>query len=225
MIYLSYMLDLKTEKEIFKQGYNFVAGLDEAGRGPLVGPVVAACVVIDQNFAIDSQELGLVADSKKLSPKKRELLFKIIKEKALAVEIGVVNNRTIDRVNILQASFLAMKKAINSLTIKPDYLLIDGSMKIPGVKQKQAAIINGDAKVFVIAAASIIAKVSRDWLMLKEDKKYPQYEFARHKGYGTKIHLEKIKEFGPCPLHRLSFAPFTKKKEKIKKAPSQENAY
>ncbi len=218
------MLDLETEKEIFKQGYNFVAGLDEAGRGPLVGPVVAACVVIDQNFAIDSQELGLVADSKKLSPKKRELLFKIIKEKTLAVEIGVVNNRTIDRVNILQASFLAMKKAINSLTIKPDYLLIDGSMKIPGVKQKQAAIINGDAKVFVIAAASIIAKVSRDWLMLKEDKKYPQYEFARHKGYGTKIHLEKIKEFGPCPLHRLSFAPFTKKKEKIKKASSRENA-
>jgi ribonuclease HII len=214
------MLDLETEKQIFNKGHDLIAGLDEAGRGPLGGPVVAACVVIDKNFAIDSKELELVADSKKLSPKKRELLFKIIKEKALAVEIGVVNNRTIDRVNILQATFLAMKSAINRMEINPDYLLVDGSLKIPGVKQKQAAIIDGDAKVFVIAAASIIAKVSRDWLMLEEDKKYPQYEFARHKGYGTKMHLEKIKEFGPCPIHRLSFAPFAKKKEKIKKAPS-----
>jgi ribonuclease HII len=211
------MLDLETEKQIFKQGYELVAGLDEAGRGPLAGPVVAACVVVDKDFKIDSKELELVADSKKLSPKKREMLFKIIKDKALAVEIAVVNHRTIDRVNILQATFLAMKKAINSLEIKPDYILVDGSLKIPGLKEKQTAIIDGDAKVFIIAAASIIAKVSRDWLMQEADKKYPQYEFTRHKGYGTKIHLEKIKEFGPCPIHRLSFAPFTKKKEKEKK--------
>lgn len=211
------MLDLETEKQIFTQGYNFIAGLDEAGRGPLAGPVVAACVVIDKNFKIDSKDLELVADSKKLSAKKREFLFKIIKDKVLAVEIGVVNHRTIDRVNVLQAAFLAMKSAISRMKIEPDYLLVDGNIKIPGVKQKQTAIIDGDAKVFVIAAASIIAKVSRDWLMLEEDRKYPRYEFARHKGYGTKIHLEKIKEYGPCPIHRLSFAPFTKKKEKKKK--------
>lgn len=209
------MLDLNLENQLFKQGFPYVAGVDEAGRGPLAGPVVAACVVIDKNFKIDSAELELVADSKKLSPKKRELLFKIIKEKALAVEIGVVNNKVIDKINILQATFLAMKNAISRLTIEPDYLLVDGNIKVPGVKQKQTTIINGDAKIFVIAAASIIAKVSRDWLISAEDKKYPQYEFARHKGYGTKIHLEKIKEFGPCPIHRLSFAPFNKK-QKIK---------
>ena len=126
----------------------------------------------------------------------------------------MVNNRVIDKINILQATFLAMKNAISRLTIEPDYLLVDGNIKVPGIKQKQTTIINGDAKIFVIAAASIIAKVSRDWLISAEDKKYPQYEFARHKGYGTKIHLEKIKEFGPCPIHRLSFVPFSKKDKK-----------
>lgn len=211
------MLDLEIEKRIFTQGYKLIAGIDEAGRGPLCGPVVAACVVIGSDFKIDSEELSLVADSKKLSPKKRELLFKIIKDKVAAVEIGVVNNRVIDKINILQATFAAMRQALERLNLKPDYLLVDGNLKVPGVKQRQEAIIDGDAKVFCIAAASIIAKVSRDWLMLEADKKYPEYEFARHKGYGTKRHLEKIKEFGPCPIHRLSFAPFAIKKIKNKK--------
>ncbi|MDD2680942.1 MAG: ribonuclease HII [Patescibacteria group bacterium] len=212
------MLDLISEGKIFKSGYHLVGGIDEAGRGPLAGPVVAACVVIGPNFQIDSDELKLVADSKKLSPKKRELLFKIIKEKVEAVEIGVVNNRVIDKINILQSTFAAMRQSLERLTLQPDYLLIDGNLKLPGVKQEQKAVIDGDAKIFCIAAASIIAKVSRDWLMLEADKKYPEYEFAQHKGYGTKRHLERIKEFGPCPLHRLSFAPFTIKKDKKKSA-------
>lgn len=212
------MLDLETEKQIFASGYRLIGGIDEAGRGPLAGPVVAACVVIGPDFKIDDEDLKLVADSKKLSAKRREKLFGVIKNKALAVEIGVVNNKVIDRVNILQSAFLAMRQALERLSLQPDYVLVDGNLKIPRLKQEQSAIIDGDAKVFAIAAASIIAKVSRDWLMLEADKKYPEYEFARHKGYGTKRHLEKIKEFGPCPLHRLSFAPFAVKKDKKKNA-------
>ena len=212
------MLDLETEKQIFASGYRLIGGIDEAGRGPLAGPVVAACVVIGPDFKIDDEDLKLVADSKKLSAKRREKLFGVIKNKALAVEIGVVNNKVIDRVNILQSAFLAMRQALERLSLQPDYVLVDGNLKIPQLKQEQSAIIDGDAKVFAIAAASIIAKVSRDWLMLEADKKYPEYEFARHKGYGTKRHLEKIKEFGPCPLHRLSFAPFAVKKDKKKNA-------
>ena len=208
------MLDLKLEQQIFAEGHKLIGGVDEAGRGPLAGPVVAACVVIGPDFKIDDDDLKLVADSKKLSAKRREKLFSVIKSKALSVEIGVVNNKVIDRVNILQSTFLAMRQSLERLKIQPEYILVDGNLPIPQLKQKQSAIIDGDAKIFVIAAASIIAKVSRDWLMLEADKKYPEYEFARHKGYGTKRHLEKIKEFGPCPLHRLSFAPFASKKKK-----------
>lgn len=212
------MLNLTYEKKIFKNGYSLIGGIDEAGRGPLAGPVVAACVVIGPDFKIDSDELKLVNDSKKLSPKKRELLFKIIREKVKAVEIGVVNNRVIDKINILQSTFAAMRQSLERLNVKPDYLLVDGNLKIPGIKEKQESIVNGDAKIFCIAAASIIAKVSRDWLMMEADKKYPKYEFAQHKGYGTKKHMEKIKKFGPCPIHRLSFAPFSIKKPKKKNA-------
>jgi len=201
------MLDLKTEQQFFDLGHNLIGGVDEAGRGPLAGPVVAACVVIDKNFKIDSDDLALVADSKKLSAKKREKLFSIIKEKVLAVEIGVVDNITIDKINILQASFLAMRRAIKKLKIDPDYILVDGNFKIPKLEKPQTAIIGGDAKVFCIAAASIIAKVSRDWMMTEIDKQYPNYEFAKHKGYGTKAHFAKIAEFGPCPQHRFSFSP------------------
>lgn len=208
------MLDLKNENKIFSLNYQTIAGVDEAGRGPLAGPVVAACVVIDKNFKIDCEELKKIADSKKLNPKNREKLFKTIKEKALEIQIGVVNNLEIDKINILQASFLAMKKAINALKNKPNYLLVDGHFKIPNININQSAIIKGDSSIFSVAAASIIAKVSRDWLMCEYDKKYPIYNFSKHKGYGTKEHLKKIKEFGPCPIHRLSFAPF-----KIKKAP------
>ncbi len=208
------MLDLAVEQKIFSSGYKLIGGVDEAGRGPLAGPVVAACVVIGSDFQIDSQELELVADSKKLTAKRREQLFSVIRRKTVAVEIGVVNNKVIDKINILQSTFLAMRQAISRLDISPEYILVDGNLKVPGVKQPQKTIIDGDAKVFVIAAASIIAKFSRDWLMAEADKQYPEYEFARHKGYGTKRHLEKIKEFGPCPLHRLSFAPFKIKEKK-----------
>jgi len=201
------MLDLATEQKFFDLGYDLIGGVDEAGRGPLAGPVVAACVVIDANFKIDHDDLALVADSKKLTAKRREKLFGIIKEKVIAVEIGVVDNLTIDKINILQASFLAMRRAIKKLKIEPTYILVDGKFKIPKLKKSQTAIIGGDGKVFCIAAASIIAKVSRDWLMSEIDKAYPQYEFAKHKGYGTKAHFAKIAELGPCPLHRFSFSP------------------
>lgn len=201
------MLDLSTEKGIFELGYQLVAGVDEAGRGPLAGPVVAACVIIGPDFEIDSDELKLVADSKKLSAKNREKLFSVIKDKALAVEISVVSHTVIDKINILQASLMAMRKSIEACQIQPDFVLVDGNIKIPLLKTKQQAIISGDAKVFCIAAASIIAKVSRDFLMCEEDKKYPQYQFAKHKGYGTKLHLEMLSCYGPCPIHRQSFAP------------------
>ncbi len=201
------MLNLDTEHKYFKLNYQFIAGVDEAGRGPLAGPVVAAAVLIDKNFSIDHSDLELVADSKSISHKKREKLFSLIKEKALAVEISVVDNTIIDQINILQASFLAMRRAINRLKIKADYILVDGKFKIPKLNKTQSAIIKGDAKVWTIAAASIIAKVSRDWIMTEMDKKYPNYGFSKHKGYGTKLHFSKIKEYGPCPIHRLSFAP------------------
>jgi len=201
------MLNLDTEQQYFDLGYKLIGGVDEAGRGPLAGPVVAAAVVIGANFKIDDADLELVADSKKLTAKKRERLFGVIKRKALAVEIGIADNITIDKINILQASFLAMRRAIKRLKIDPDYILIDGKFKIPKLAKPQTAIISGDAKVWTIAAASIIAKVSRDWLMLEIDKNYPQYGFAKHKGYGTKFHCAKIEEHGPCPIHRFSFSP------------------
>jgi ribonuclease HII len=202
------MLNLETEKEIFKSGISYLAGTDEAGRGPLAGPVVAACVIIDANFKIqEGEKISLVADSKKLSAKKREELFHFIKDRALSVEISVINNEVIDKVNILKASLAAMKKSLEKSKIKADYVLVDGNFKIPNIDTPQKAIIGGDAKVWVIAAASIIAKVSRDFLMMEMDKLYPEYEFSKHKGYGTKLHLEKLKEFGPCPIHRKSFRP------------------
>ncbi|MCX6795698.1 MAG: ribonuclease HII [Candidatus Falkowbacteria bacterium] len=200
------MLDLISEKEKFASGYQLIGGVDEAGRGPLAGSVVAACVVIGEDFKIKG-ELEKVMDSKKLSAKKREELYKLIREKALAVEIGVVSPKIIDKINILQASLLAMKKAVDGCKIAPDYLFIDGKFKIPKTDIPQSAVIGGDGKVFCIAAASIIAKVARDWLISAEAEKYPEYEFARHKGYGTAIHLSKLKEFGPCPIHRKSFGP------------------
>jgi ribonuclease HII len=209
------MLDLKTEKSYFSKGFRLIGGLDEAGRGPLAGPVVAACVVVGPDFAIDHPDLELIADSKKLTAKKREYLFNVIKQKALAVEIGVVNNGTIDKINILQASFLAMRRAIKKLPLEPDYIVVDGGFKIPKLKTPQTAIVRGDATVWTIAAASIIAKVSRDWLMTEIDKEYPQYLFAKHKGYGTKEHMELLKKHGPCPLHRFSFSPVKEAASKI----------
>jgi ribonuclease HII len=200
-------MNLNKEQELFQNGYNLIGGVDEAGRGPLAEPVVAACVVIDKNFVISGPELELIRDSKKLSALKREKIFTVIKEKAIAVAIGVIDHKTIDQVNILQATFLSMKKAISQMAVSPDYILVDGGLRIPRLDLPQEAIKDGDNKIFCIAAASIIAKVSRDYLMNELDKKYPEYKFAQHKGYGTKLHLEKILEYGPCPIHRLSFAP------------------
>jgi ribonuclease HII len=217
------MLDLKTEKNLFLKGKKLVAGLDEVGRGPLAGPVVAACVVIGPDFSLDSEDLEMVKDSKALSAKKRQELFKIIKEKADAVEIGIVDSEVIDKINILQASFLAMRRALKKCSLTPHYLLVDGRFKLPKVNIEQTAIIGGDNKVWSIAAASIIAKVSRDYIMEQYEEKYPGYGFLKHKGYGTKAHIQSITDLGPCPIHRRSFAPIkkttTKKKGAFNKAP------
>lgn len=196
--------ELTEEKKIFSQGYEIIGALDEAGRGPLAGPVVAACVIINANFSINN-ELAEVNDSKKLTAGKRELLFDLIKKHFIEVGVGICDHQTIDRINILQATFLAMKKAISSIKIKPDFLIIDGSIKIPNCSTPQQTFVKGDGRVFAIAAASIIAKVTRDRLMLDFDKLYPNYGFIKHKGYGTKDHLAKLKQYGPCPIHRLSF--------------------
>ncbi len=198
------MLDLAEEKKIFSQGYKIIGALDEAGRGPLAGPVVAVCVIFKANISINN-DLAKINDSKKLNSKNREKLFDLIKENFLEVGIGICDHKTVDRINILQATFLAMKKAIGSLKNKPGFLLVDGSIKIPNCSIEQQAYIKGDEKIFSIAAASIIAKVTRDRIMFEMDKIYPKYDFARHKGYGTKVHLEKLRENGPCPIHRLSF--------------------
>jgi ribonuclease HII len=214
------MLDLKVEKKFFDLGYKLIGGVDEAGRGPLAGPVVAACVVIGPDFQIDDEELKLIADSKKLTAKRREQLFSVIKAKALAVEIGVVDNLAIDKINILQASFLAMRRAIRGVKVSPDYIILDGKFKIPKLDKPQTAIIKGDATVWTIAAASIIAKVSRDWMMSEIAKKYPDYEFEKHKGYGTKLHFAKIQELGPCPIHRFSFSPIKEMAVNNKKGPT-----
>lgn len=197
-------MNLDEEKKIFEQGYEIIAALDEAGRGPLAGPVVAACVIFKANFSINN-DLKTVNDSKKLTAKKREELFEFIKENFIEVGIGICDHQTIDRINILQATFLAMKKAIGSIKNKPDFLMIDGSIKLPNCSTPQQAYIKGDEKIFAIAAASIIAKVTRDRIMREMDKLYPNYGFVKHKGYGTKFHIEKLKQYGPCPIHRLSF--------------------
>ena len=204
-------MDLKTEQKYFSEGCNLIAAIDEVGRGPLAGPVVSACVIIDDNFKI-IPELEKVRDSKKLSAKQREALFPIIKNNVKAVAIGICDNEIIDKYNILQATFLSMKKAIKKTGLKPDIVLVDGNFEIPKLDIKQKAIISGDNSVFSIAMASIIAKVSRDFMMKELHKKYPLYSFDKHKGYGTELHLRMIDLYGPCPIHRLSFAPFNAKR-------------
>ncbi len=187
------------EKEGYKKGYTYIGGVDEAGRGPLAGPVVASVVVFDEKTIIYG-----VNDSKKLSPQKREELFAIIKEKALDYGIGIVNNEEIDEFNILNATHMAMKKAINNLKNKPDYLLIDAT-KIPNINITQNPIIKGDSKSISIAAASILAKVTRDKIMEEYNEIYPEYGFLKHKGYGTQEHYDAIKAYGITPIHRKSF--------------------
>lgn len=187
------------ENEGYEKGYIYIGGIDEAGRGPLAGPVVASVVVFKQGTKIEG-----INDSKKLSEAKREELFDIIKEEALDYGIGIVNNEEIDEFNILNATYMAMKKALNCLKKRPDYLLIDAAT-IPGVDIAQNPIIKGDSKSISIAAASILAKVTRDNLMYQYDEMYPEYGFKGHKGYGTKEHYEAIEKHGITPIHRKSF--------------------
>jgi ribonuclease HII len=193
------MLNYTFERTCWKLGHERVAGVDEAGRGPLAGPVVAAAVIFPQEVWIHG-----VNDSKKLSSRQREELEVIIKECAVSVGIGIVYPEVIDAVNIYQATLRSMEEAVAKLEPRPHHLLIDG----PRYKQSPIpynAIVDGDAKCFSIAAASIVAKVTRDRLMLQYDAQFPQYGFAKHKGYGTKAHMEAIRKYGPCEIHRKSF--------------------
>ncbi len=250
--------DFSEEKRLWQKGCEFVVGLDEVGRGPLAGPVVAAAVCINSslrapgcllkdvqardNPAEDADNNGIVSssldkfpfeglngpsgpveggaprkdtwtevrDSKKLSPKQRERWYKFLtKQPEIKWGIGLVSEKIIDQINILEATKLAMKRAIEALKIEPDYLLLDGNFLLEDLSISQKAVVRGDEKVISCAAASIIAKVTRDRLMGKYDAKYPDYGFKKHKGYGTKDHLAAIKKHGACPIHRLSFSPFS----------------
>ena len=187
------------EKQAIDEGFEVVCGVDEAGRGPLCGPVCAAAVILPMDCEIEG-----INDSKKLSEKKRDMLYDIIKEKALAYSVVMVDAKTIDEINILQATFKAMREAVEGLSIKADIALIDGNQK-PGLSIEERTLVKGDAKSISIAAASILAKVTRDRYCIEMDEKYPQYQFAKHKGYGTKLHYEMIAEYGICEEHRRSF--------------------
>lgn len=190
---------LKFERKAYDDGFDFVAGVDEAGRGPLAGPVVAAAVILPKGLLIEG-----VNDSKKLSEAQREKLFDEIKEKALAYGIAAVDEKCIDEINILNATKKAMKEALNQLDPVPECILLD-AVRLEDITTKQVPIIKGDSLSLSIAAASILAKVTRDRLLKDYDAKYPGYGFAEHKGYGTPVHISAIKNFGLCPIHRLSF--------------------
>lgn len=189
----------ENENRLKDMGYRFVAGVDEAGRGPLAGAVYAAAVILPEDAELDG-----INDSKKLSPKKRDELYDLITEKAISYAVFAVDEKRIDEINILNATFEAMNGAVNSLSVKPDYVLIDGN-KIRGMEIPHETLVKGDAKSISIAAASILAKVSRDRYITEMAKEYPQYGFEKHKGYGTAAHNEAIKRYGPCPIHRRTF--------------------
>lgn len=194
------MPDYEFEKAAVNSGFSCICGVDEAGRGPLAGPVCAAAVILPEGAVIDGLD-----DSKKLTEKKREKLYDIIKETAVAYSVAYGTLEEIESVNILEATYLAMNRAIEGLSVKPDFALIDGNRVPRGIKIPCETIVKGDSKSMSIAAASVLAKVTRDRLMLEYDKKYPEYNFKKHKGYGTKEHTELIKQYGPCEIHRLSF--------------------
>ena len=183
----------------YAKGFRRIAGLDEAGRGPLAGPVVAAAVILPHDVVFPG-----LRDSKKLTVLQRERFDEAIRRRALAVGIGVVGPEVIDRINILQATLQAMVRALEEVTPAPDYLLID-ALTLPGIQIPQKALVRGDDRSQSIAAASVIAKVTRDRMMLECDRLFPQYHFRSHKGYGTAEHLEALERFGPCPIHRKSF--------------------
>ena len=194
------MPDYEFEKAAVNSGFSCICGVDEAGRGPLAGPVCAAAVILPEGAVIAGLD-----DSKKLTEKKRERLYDIIKQTAVAYSVAYGTLEEIETVNILEATYLAMNRAIEGLTIKPDFSLIDGNRVPRGIKIPCETIVKGDSKSMSVAAASVLAKVTRDRLMLEYDKKYPEYNFKKHKGYGTKEHTELIKQYGPCEIHRLSF--------------------
>ena len=194
------MPDYEFEKAAVNSGFSCICGVDEAGRGPLAGPVCAAAVILPEGAVIAGLD-----DSKKLTEKKREKLYDIIKQTAVAYSVAYGTLEEIETVNILEATYLAMNRAIEGLTVKPDFSLIDGNRVPRGIKIPCETIVKGDSKSMSVAAASVLAKVTRDRLMLEYDKKYPEYNFKKHKGYGTKEHRQAIVEKGPCPIHRESF--------------------
>ena len=190
----------KIEKELYDSGKEYICGIDEAGRGPLAGPVVVASVIMPKDSMIEG-----VNDSKKVSEKKRELLYDKIIEEAISYSVGIVDQKEIDRVNILNATKAGLTESVKGLKIKPDIILVDALTGIDTCGIPYMPIIKGDAKCYSIAAASIIAKVTRDRIMRQWHEVYPEYNFIQHKGYGTAAHIAAIKEYGLCPLHRLSF--------------------
>ena len=194
------MPDYEFEKAAALSGFSCICGVDEAGRGPLAGPVCAAAVILPEGAVIEGLD-----DSKKLTEKKRERLYDIIKQTAVAYSVAYGTLEEIETVNILEATYLAMNRAIEGLTVKPDFALIDGNRIPRGIKIPCETVVKGDSRSMSVAAASVLAKVTRDRLMLEYDKKYPEYNFKKHKGYGTKEHTELIRQYGPCEIHRLSF--------------------
>ena len=198
----------KYEKELNRKGIELIAGVDEVGRGPLIGPVVAAAVILPKGYKLEG-----LTDSKKLSEKKREYFYDIIKKDALAIGIGIIDEKVIDDINIYEATKVAMKEAINKLDIKPEHILIDAmplDLDIP-----TTSIIKGDLLSITISAASVIAKVTRDHMLYEIDKEYPMYDLKNNKGYGTKKHIEAIKKYGITKYHRLSYKPVSDYKDKI----------
>lgn len=207
-LYLCSKDNHRYEKKYYSKGYNLIAGVDEVGRGPLVGPVVASAVILPKDYSLEG-----LTDSKKLSEKKRDYFYEIIKKDALAIGIGVIDNNVIDEINIYEATKLAMKEAISNLQINPEIVLTD-AMKLD-INFPTIAIIKGDYKSITIAAASVIAKVTRDRMMYELDKKYPYYNFKSNKGYPTKDHVEAIKKYGIIKEHRKSYEPIKSMNFKI----------
>lgn len=199
-------MDYRFEKELIDQGYSLVCGIDEAGRGPLCGPVCAAACILPVDLEIEG-----LNDSKKISEKKREQLYDIITEKAIAYAVAFSTVEEIDSINILNATLLAMRRAVSSLSVNPDFLLIDGNCS-KGFDISARAVVKGDANVPSIAAASILAKVTRDRLCAELDKEYPEYGIAKHKGYGTKAHMDALRQYGPAPIYRTKFIRFLDEK-------------
>ena len=193
------MLDYSYENGAHNEGFTVVCGVDEAGRGPLAGPVFAGAVILPENYTHE-----ILNDSKKLSEKKRDLVYDDIIRDAICWSVGIATEKEIDEINILNATFLAMNRAVDGLSIKPDLAFIDGN-RYPNTGVKEITIVKGDSKCMSVAAASIIAKVSRDRFMMEMDEKYPEYQFCKHKGYGTKLHYEMIEKYGISEIHRRTF--------------------